>query len=152
VKVQTPYIIIVVGILSLPIIYLATDPHPQIPPVEQGRASPTLEMTNSEAGSLSPDASQMQTAFVKSVGGGLAEKIILVPARTNPERNAQMAKVISDSGFRCPSVQAIFSVTDIQGSSLPFYKIDCIGGVSIQATESQGRAFFKPWTGVIFGM
>jgi hypothetical protein len=69
------------------------------------------------------------------------------PTVSAPAGTAAWAGYLRKAGFPCGRVAGTSRVERSAGPGLQFYKVDCEGGASYQATNKRGHLYFRRWRG-----
>lgn len=91
---------------------------------------------------LAPTPDPAAPAQTEAVPEGAAT----VP-QPQPTGTAAWAGYLRKAGFPCQRVASTNRIDRPSSAGLQFYKVDCEGGASYQATNKRGHLFFRRWRG-----
>ncbi|HEX8442218.1 MAG TPA: hypothetical protein VF631_01075 [Allosphingosinicella sp.] len=69
------------------------------------------------------------------------------PPESRPSGGAGWATYIRKAGFPCRRVTSTDRVERAAGTGLQYYRVQCEGGGSYQATNKRGHLYFRRWRG-----
>jgi hypothetical protein len=69
------------------------------------------------------------------------------PAAAVPTGTGAWAGYLRKVGFPCSRVASTSRVERAAGPGLQFYRVDCEGGATYQATNKRGHLYFRRWRG-----
>ncbi len=118
-------------------------PQPQLP-----EAPPQVEVAVAPAAE-SPPAATPAPAEAGAAPAGPAEAAApdAPAAGARPAGASAWAGYLRKSGFPCRRIASASRVERAAGPGLEYYRVECEGGGSYQATNKRGHLFFRRWRG-----
>jgi hypothetical protein len=113
-------------------------PEPQQAPAVEVALAPAAEPAAPGEATALADASLAAAAPAATTAS--------VPG-SRPPGAAAWASYIRKAGFPCRSIAAADRVERASGAGLQFYRVQCEGGGTYQATNKRGHLYFRRWRG-----